>query len=88
MLDIGADTTRAGYAGDDTPKVVFPTSYGYTVNNPSEGAPAEGGQPTTTLHIGENGPSFWRPRMEVSNPFEGGISQSIWTRQSHLTLHG
>ncbi|CAG8612262.1 7118_t:CDS:2, partial [Diversispora eburnea] len=29
VLDIGSSWTRAGYAGEDTPKLVFPTSYGY-----------------------------------------------------------
>ncbi|KAH7100641.1 brg1-associated factor b [Auriculariales sp. MPI-PUGE-AT-0066] len=74
VLDIGADTTRAGYAGDDGPKAVFPTAYGFTVNTPAEGTPMEeAGQTPTTLHIGEDGPSFWRPRMEVSNPIQNGL---------------
>ena len=30
MLDIGTSSIRAGYAGDDTPKAIIPTSYGYT----------------------------------------------------------
>ena len=76
VLDIGSDTTRAGYAGDDGPKTVFSTAYGYVVNQPAEGAPAEEPQLPTTLYIGENGPSFWRPRMEVSNPMENSLSQS------------
>ena len=29
VLDIGASSVRAGYAGDDTPKAIIPTSYGY-----------------------------------------------------------
>ncbi|CAG8439590.1 7900_t:CDS:2 [Acaulospora colombiana] len=29
VLDIGSAWTRAGYAGEDAPKLVFPTSYGY-----------------------------------------------------------
>ncbi|CAG8728766.1 14506_t:CDS:2, partial [Gigaspora margarita] len=29
VLDVGSCWTRAGYAGEDTPKAVFPTSYGY-----------------------------------------------------------
>ncbi|CAG8478613.1 12920_t:CDS:2 [Acaulospora morrowiae] len=29
VLDVGSAWTRAGYAGEDTPKLVFPTSYGY-----------------------------------------------------------
>lgn len=74
MLDIGTDTTRAGYAGDDAPKAVFSTSYGFTVHPPAEGESAEDKSMPTKLYIGENGPSIWRPRMEVSNPFTNGLS--------------
>lgn len=34
MLDFGSYTTRAGYAGEDCPRVVCPSFYGYT-NDPS-----------------------------------------------------
>lgn len=30
MVDFGSHTTRAGYAGEDTPRVVCPSYYGYT----------------------------------------------------------
>ncbi|CAJ0762865.1 14254_t:CDS:1, partial [Entrophospora sp. SA101] len=29
ILDAGSCWTRAGYAGEDAPKAIFPTSYGY-----------------------------------------------------------
>lgn len=29
VLDMGSTMTRAGYAGEDTPRVMFPTSFGY-----------------------------------------------------------
>ena len=57
MLDIGSHSIRAGYAGDDTPKSVIPTSYGYTVEqsegedvdmetvNTTDGQPGEQGLP-------------------------------------------
>ena len=57
MLDIGSHSIRAGYAGDDTPKSVIPTSYGYTVEqsegedvdmetvNTTNGQPGEQGLP-------------------------------------------
>lgn len=34
VLDFGSYTTRAGYAGEDCPRVVCPSFYGYT-NDPS-----------------------------------------------------
>jgi hypothetical protein len=30
VVDFGSHTTRAGYAGEDTPRVVCPSFYGYT----------------------------------------------------------
>jgi actin-like protein 6B len=29
VIDIGSSSLRAGYAGDDAPKAIIPTSYGY-----------------------------------------------------------
>lgn len=84
MLDIGTDTTRAGYAGDDAPKAVFSTSYGFTVHPPAEGETGDDKSMPTKLYIGENGPSIWRPRMEVSNPFTNGLSASSPRRPAVL----
>ena len=86
MLDIGSSTLRAGYAGDDTPKAVIPSCYGYTVDANQEGGDvpmAEGtaeGEVTETpakktkLYVGQNGPSVWRENMEVGHPVQNGIS--------------
>ena len=30
VFDIGTTSTRAGYAGEDTPRAMFPTSFGYS----------------------------------------------------------
>lgn len=35
VIDIGTSSLRAGYAGDDTPKAIIPTSYGY-IDAPQE----------------------------------------------------
>ena len=80
VIDIGHSSLRAGYAGDDTPKAVIPTHYGY-ISSPSDQAGdvtmgedgAEGetsAQPTkkTKLYVGQSGPSVWRAGMEVGNP--------------------
>ena len=37
MVDFGSHSTRAGYAGEDTPRVVCPSFYGY-VDEPSSSA--------------------------------------------------
>ncbi len=86
VLDIGSSTLRAGYAGDDTPKAVIPTAYGYTVEPDEEGGDvtmAEGtteGEQTETppkktkLYVGQNGPSIWRESMEIGKPVQNGLS--------------
>ncbi|KIP12851.1 hypothetical protein PHLGIDRAFT_61308, partial [Phlebiopsis gigantea 11061_1 CR5-6] len=80
VLDIGTSTIRAGYAGDDTPKAVIPTCYGYT-EEATEGedvAMGEGGEGAeapkkkTKLYIGQNGPSVWRAGMQVGHPVVEG----------------
>ena len=88
MVDIGTSSIRAGYAGDDTPKCVIPTSYGYTIDPnesgdvPMESAEAMNGEQkvgasssNAKLHIGQNGPSLYRSGMEVRNPMQGGLSE-------------
>lgn len=86
VVDIGSSTLRAGYAGDDTPKAIIPTCYGYTTEPDDEGgdvamtdAGAEGevtAKPAkkTKLYIGQNGPSVWRAGMEVGHPVSNGLS--------------
>lgn len=73
MLDIGAHTVRAGYAGDDSPKSVFPTAYGYRddVVPPT----VEGGQPAVNrkVWVGDTGPSLWKAGQEVGSPFHEGM---------------
>lgn len=109
VLDIGTSSIRAGYAGDDTPKAIIPTSYGYTeetsdnqdVNmeadgdKENEGVKAENGESAprkkVKLHIGQSGPSLFRPHMEVRNPMKGGLSEcnsnSTVVKRSDINLH-
>ncbi|KAG6890934.1 hypothetical protein C0995_000891 [Termitomyces sp. Mi166 len=81
VVDIGSSSLRAGYAGDDTPKAVIPTTYGYQNTGGDEaameveGADATQGSKSVNLYIGENGPSLWRAGMEVSNPIFDGLSK-------------
>lgn len=73
VLDIGSSTTRAGYAGEDTPRTVFSTTYGYI---PKEGAqdPITGVSSTDAqLFLGDK-ISTWRPGMQANNPMRDGIS--------------
>lgn len=76
---------RAGYAGDDAPKAIFPTYYGYTVasegqaqqNKSEEQFQSEAPPPQKkiNIHLGEQtGPSTWRPGMEIANPVRESLS--------------
>ncbi|TFK56071.1 actin-related protein Arp4p [Heliocybe sulcata] len=81
VVDIGSSSVRAGYAGDDTPKAIIPTSYGYIaetstgddveMGDGSQESPAT--RPNAKMYIGQNGPSMWRPDMEIANPMQNGM---------------
>jgi actin-like protein 6B len=89
VVDVGSSSVRAGYAGDDTPKAIVPTYYGYKVQ-PSEqdvsmtGNPEDGGEPAQApsknakMYIGQDGPSVWRAGMEIGNPMREGLSTRIF----------
>ncbi|KAH8113415.1 actin-related protein Arp4p [Phellopilus nigrolimitatus] len=93
VLDIGTSTIRAGYAGDDTPKAIIPTSYGYTEEvesgqdvsmedeadkeNAQNGGDAHSSSKRVKLHIGQHGPSMFRPNMEVRNPMGDGLIEDF-----------
>lgn len=87
-MDIGTSSVRAGYAGDDTPRAIIPTDYGYLPTSPDSdsvmGEANDGVNPANKkyaeLYIGQSGPSIWRERMEVGNPIADGLSEfgSFW----------
>ncbi|KAF5393837.1 hypothetical protein D9757_000209 [Collybiopsis confluens] len=82
VIDIGSSSLRAGYAGDDTPKAIIPTSYGYI------SPPASSGEGDVTMgeegvqeytgkaksFFGHSGPSVWRKNMEIGNPIVDGLN--------------
>lgn len=76
VVDIGASSVRAGYAGDDTPKAIIPTSYGYipdgNTGDVAMADTADGKKPR--FYIGQSGPSIWRHGMEIGNPIKDGLS--------------
>ena len=84
VLDIGTSSVRAGYAGDDTPKAIIPTCYGFTEEAPESedvamGEGGEGGEAPkkkTKLYVGQNGPSVWRAHMQVAHPVQNSTSTS------------
>ncbi|EKM80508.1 hypothetical protein AGABI1DRAFT_113677 [Agaricus bisporus var. burnettii JB137-S8] len=82
VVDIGTSSVRAGYAGDDTPRAIIPTHYGYMSTNPDAdvlmGDTGENNAESSKskfakLYIGQSGPSIWREGMEVANPIVDGL---------------
>jgi actin-like protein 6A len=91
VLDFGSHTTRAGYAGEDTPRVVCPSFYGYTddASTSGEGMDVEmsengngnsngdaKGKGKRKYYVGEDGVGVWRPGMEVGNFVSDGVGMS------------
>ena len=81
VVDIGSSTLRAGYAGDDTPKAIIPTSYGFIPQNSGSdvamsdtGEPQEPAPVENKMYIGQHGPSIWREGMHIGNPIKDGMS--------------
>ncbi|KDE08803.1 hypothetical protein MVLG_00908 [Microbotryum lychnidis-dioicae p1A1 Lamole] len=64
VLDIGSDTVRAGYAGEDTPKTIFPSVYS-TV-------PASEADPTPSYSHG-NSVHLYRPHAVHSTFISDGL---------------
>ncbi|KAF9485376.1 actin-like protein Arp4p [Pholiota conissans] len=80
VIDIGSSSLRAGYAGDDSPRAIVSTDYGY---HPADtdvvmSDALEADKPKfRKIYIGESGPSVWREGMEVSNPIVDGLIQDF-----------
>jgi actin-like protein 6B len=83
VVDIGTSSIRAGYAGDDTPKAIVPTSYGFKPQTSdgdvsmTEEEDSEVKQKHVKLFLGQHGPSIWRDKMEIGSPARDGLSASI-----------
>jgi actin-like protein 6A len=91
VIDIGTSSVRAGYAGDDTPKAVIPSTYGYHKAPPdADSAMPDAADLAQTgagkfakMYMGQFGPSVWREGMEVSNP----LSEGLGTFLRHSRIH-
>lgn len=70
ILDPGSHSTRAGFAGEDTPKSVVPTHYGV--------------RPDGHRLFGENAIHLPRPDMEIRNPFDTEGLVEDWDTAARL----
>lgn len=86
-MDIGTSSVRAGYAGDDTPKAIIPTHYGYlpaagdadfVMGDAGDGNNVSNKSKFVKLFVGQSGPSLWRESMEVANPITDGLSTCLF----------
>lgn len=95
VLDIGTTMTRAGYAGEDTPRVMFPTSFGYidkeepiqtedvVMAEQGEEAQPPAHQTKRQYYIGDNKINKFRSNMEVQNPMEDGMGK-LYQKKSEV----
>lgn len=76
--------TRAGYAGEDTPRVMFPTSVGYVdseepvsedvvMGEQGEEVPQPTVQSKRQYFIGDNRINKFKSNMEIKNPIKDGL---------------
>ncbi|KAF8826542.1 hypothetical protein HHX47_DHR5000050 [Lentinula edodes] len=81
VIDIGSSSLRAGYAGDDAPKAIIPSSYGYIPPSAhsdngdvrmNETGASESVAKAKSF-FGHSGPSIWRANMEIGNPITDGL---------------
>lgn len=87
VVDLGSHTCKAGYAGEDAPKAVFPSVVG-TIDqmevDDSATTDADKGKGKRKLYVGSQALGFRRDHMEVLSPLKDGvvvdwdIVDSIW----------
>ncbi|XP_053567816.1 actin-like protein 6A [Bombina bombina] len=78
VFDIGSYSVRAGYAGEDCPKVDFPTTIGVVMDREDGGAPMEidGDQNKSrgpTYYIDTNTLRVPRENMDSFSPLKNGM---------------
>ena len=57
MVDLGSNTVKAGYAGEDTPKAVFPSAVGWLAKDQESAGGKDGGD----VEMEEAGTTFHCP---------------------------
>jgi actin-like protein 6A len=77
VIDVGTSTTKAGFAGEDCPKFVFPSAVG--VVGGEEGSKA-------TRSAGTNALSAWREGMRVEHALKDG-AVTDWDAYEALLRH-
>eukprot|EP00195_Chlamydomonas_chlamydogama_P008600 CAMPEP_0202890812 /NCGR_PEP_ID=MMETSP1392-20130828/1103_1 /ASSEMBLY_ACC=CAM_ASM_000868 /TAXON_ID=225041 /ORGANISM="Chlamydomonas chlamydogama, Strain SAG 11-48b" /LENGTH=422 /DNA_ID=CAMNT_0049574455 /DNA_START=106 /DNA_END=1370 /DNA_ORIENTATION=- len=90
VVDIGTCLTKAGYAGDDIPKAIYPSQVGVVAGSDSNGMEVDGqaaGQPKRQLYVGQSAVNYRRDNMEVVSPFSPDDILSDWELVEGLWEH-
>ncbi|EGC33759.1 hypothetical protein DICPUDRAFT_48789 [Dictyostelium purpureum] len=103
VLDVGTFSTKGGYAGEDSPKAVFPSDIGVVYKNGDDsvvgiseseiGEKEDIDQVKKTYYTGTNAITYRRPHMEVINPLSDGLiknwdaMEQIWNHTFYERLH-
>ncbi|XP_012494775.1 PREDICTED: actin-like protein 6A [Propithecus coquereli] len=87
VFDIGSYTVRAGYAGEDCPKVDFPTAIGMVVERDDGSTLMEidgdkGKQGGPTYYIDTNALRVPRENMEAISPLKNGMALLKWNTRA------
>ncbi|CAI9597598.1 unnamed protein product, partial [Staurois parvus] len=82
VFDIGSFSVRAGYAGEDCPKVDFPTTIGVVLDREDGSTQMEtDGEPNKprgpTYYIDTNALRVPRENMEAFSPLKNGMSKLL-----------
>ncbi|CAD7698505.1 unnamed protein product, partial [Ostreobium quekettii] len=68
VIDVGSGSTRVGYAGDDTPKAVYPSCVGSVIVNGQDGDSINNGETEKKTFVGLSALGYRRDGMEILAP--------------------
>jgi actin len=80
VIDNGSSTIKAGFAGDDAPRKIFPSVIGYTKKHPINMALDE-----KSYYVGEEA-NLMRGRLEMHRPIKDSLIQN-WDDMENVWSH-
>ncbi|CEG67674.1 hypothetical protein RMATCC62417_04071 [Rhizopus microsporus] len=83
VLDIGTSSVRAGYAGEDTPRCMFPTRFGYLEQGQQQDGEDVSMDMKRQYYIGDNKINKLKSHMEIRHPLKDGIIED-WEAMEHI----
>ncbi|EIE27441.1 putative Acttin-related protein 4 [Coccomyxa subellipsoidea C-169] len=73
VIDLGSSTVKAGYAGEDTPKALFPAAVGCIGEHDGSEVSNGGEKNGRKLHVGSQAMGFRKDDMEVVQACNNGL---------------